>query len=76
MTPDELSAEEKKIKTMEITSAVVIGFLVGVMVYGVAKNGFGIIYILIPLLLIGGIAKNSQNLRKKLKEVRQAIRKE
>lgn len=69
----ELLAEEKKIKRMEITSAVMVGFLVGVMVYGVAKNGFGFIYIFIPLLLIAGIAKNSQNLRKKLKSIRAEI---
>lgn len=73
LTHDELLAEEEKIKTMEITSAVIVGFLVGIMVYGVAKNGFGLLYIFIPLLLIAGIAKNSLSLRKKLKQVRTEI---
>ena len=69
----ELLTEEKKIKKLEITSAVVIGFLVGVIIYGVAKNGFGFLYTVIPLILIAGIAKNSQNLRKKLKQIRAEI---
>ena len=69
----ELLKEEKKIKKMEITAAVVIGFLIGVIVYGVAKNGFGFLYIFIPLLLIAGVAKNSQSLRKKLKQIRAEI---
>ena len=69
----ELLTEEKKIKKLEITSAVVIGFLVGVIIYGVAKNGFGFLYTVIPLILIAGITKNSQNLRKKLKQIRAEI---
>lgn len=70
---DELLTEEKKIKKAEITSAVLIGFLIGVIVYGVAENGFGFLYIFIPLLLIAGIAKNSQNLKQKLKQIRAEI---
>jgi len=70
---DELLTEEKKIKKAEITSAVLIGFLIGVIVYGVAKNGFGFLYIFIPLLLIAGIAKNSQNLKQKLEQIRAEI---
>ena len=69
----ELLTEEKRIKRLEITSAVVIGFLAGVIIYGVAKNGFGFLYTVIPLILIAGIAKNSQNLRKKLKQIRAEI---
>lgn len=73
LTLDELLTEEKKIKKVEITSAVLIGFLIGVMVYGVAKNGFGFLYIFIPLLLIAGIAKNAQNLKQKLGQIRAEI---
>ena len=54
MTPEELSAEEKKLKRGEIISAVLVGFLVGVMIFGIAKNGFGFLYIFIPVLLILG----------------------
>lgn len=71
---DELLKEEKKMKKAEITSAVFIGFLIGVMVYGVATKGFGFLHIFIPLLLIAGIAKNSQNLKQKLEQIRAEIR--
>ncbi|MGC3946424.1 MAG: hypothetical protein QM762_18200 [Chryseolinea sp.] len=73
LTRDELMAEEKKIKKLEITSAAIIGFLIGIMVYGVVKNGFGFLYMVIPLVFIAGIAKNSQNLRKRLKDIRAEI---
>jgi hypothetical protein len=35
------------------------------MVYRVAKNGFGFLYIFIPLILISGIYMNSQKLKHK-----------
>lgn len=70
LTLEELQAEAKRIKRHEMFSAGFIGFLIGVMIYGVAMNGFGILYIGIPLLLIGGIAKGSQNLKEKLKEIK------
>ena len=73
MTLEELIAEEKRIKKMEITSAVGIGFLIGIMVYGVARNGFGFLYIFIPVLLIAGIARNSQSLKRKREQIRAEI---
>lgn len=54
-------------------SAGLVSLLIGVMIYGVAKNGFGFLYIAIPLLLISGIAKNSQSLKVKLKEIEKLI---
>ena len=73
LTLEELLAEEKKIKRNEITSAVIIGILIGVIVYGVEKNGFGFIYIFIPLLLIYGIHKHSQKLKQNLKEIQTEV---
>lgn len=73
MTLEELLAEEKKIKRNEITSAVIIGFLIGIIVYGVAMNGFGIIYTFIPLLLIYWIYKHSQKQKESLKEIQTEI---
>jgi hypothetical protein len=74
LTLEELLAEEKKIKRNEITGAVVIGFLVGVMIFGVASNGFGIIYTVIPILLIGGIARHSGKQKQVLREIQTVIR--
>ena len=73
MTLEELIAEEKRIKKMEITSAVAVGFLIGIMVYGVARNGFGFLYVIIPLLLIAGVARNSQSLKNKRGQIRAEI---
>jgi hypothetical protein len=73
MPPEELSAEEKKLKRSEILSAVLVGFLVGIMIYGVAANGFGFLYTVIPLVLIAGIVKGSQNQKSRLKEIRAEI---
>lgn len=74
LTLEELLAEEKKLKRNEINGAVVIGFLVGVMIFGVARNGFGIVYTVIPIVLIGGIARHSGKQKKELKAIRAEIR--
>ena len=66
---EELLAEEKKMKKNEITAAILIGFLFGIIIFGVASNGFGVIYTLLPLIMILAITKNS----KKHKKNRQAL---
>ncbi len=73
LTLEELLIEEKKIKKNELFSAGFIGFLIGIMVYGLAKNGFGFLYIAIPLFLIFGIYKNSQIQKENLKQIQQEI---
>jgi F0F1-type ATP synthase assembly protein I len=73
LTLEELLTEEKKIKKSELISAVLIGFLIGVMVYGVAKSGFGFLYLAIPLLLIAGVYKNSQIQKHRLKKIQTEI---
>lgn len=73
LTLEELLIEEKKIKKKEIFSAVIIGFLIGVMVFGVVKNGFGFLYLAIPIFLIAGIFKNSQVQKQNLKDIQAEI---
>ncbi len=73
LTLEELLIEEKKIKKNEILSAGLIGFLIGVMVFGVVKNGFGFLYLAIPIFLIVGIFKNSQVQKQNLKEIQAEI---
>ncbi|MEN0050408.1 MAG: FUSC family protein [Bacteroidota bacterium] len=70
LTLEELQREEKELKKQEIIGAVIVGFLVGVMVFGLVRNGFGLLYTVIPIFLIYGIAKNAQQLKAKLKQVR------
>ena len=73
LTLEELLIEEKKMKKNETISALIIGIVFGVMVYGVVKNGIGFLYIFIPLVLIGGIIKNSQNQKHNLKQIQAEI---
>lgn len=65
-----LRAEEKKLKRQTLTGNVLIGFLAGVMIYGLVQNGFGLLYTAIPLLFIAAVAKNGQSIQAKLKAVR------
>jgi hypothetical protein len=73
MTLEELVIEGKKVKKKQTISAVIIGFSVGVMIYGLVKNGFGFIYVFIPLLLVSIIYRGSKNLKKNLYEIETAI---
>jgi len=73
LTLEELLAEEKKIKRQDITGSVFVGFLVGVMLFGLIMNGFGLLYTAIPLLIIAAVAKNGQTIKAKLKELREEI---
>ena len=70
---DELLIEEKKIKKSETVSALLIGFAAGVIIYGVVKNGFGFIYILIPSILIFLTYRNSLKLKQNLKQIQTEI---
>ena len=73
LTLEELLTEEKKMKRNETTSAVLIGVLIGIVLYGVAKGATGYIYILIPLVLLLGIIKNSQKQKDRLKQIQAEI---
>ncbi len=59
LNDQELLDKRKKIKSAHTTNSVIIGVLMGVIVYSVVKNGFGF-FILFPLILIFIIIKNSK----------------
>lgn len=62
MTRDELVLEEKKLKSQKITTAVFIGFVVGIAVWSAThKGGFLTFILLLVALLIG--ARYSKNLK-------------
>lgn len=71
LTDHELLQEAKKLKSTAIINAVLIGFLIGIVLYSVVKNNFGFL-MLIPLFiaykLINNSNHNSQALEKILKE--------
>lgn len=70
LTLEALRTEGQKLKRQNLTGNVFIGFLAGVMIYGLVKNGFGLLYTAIPLLIIAVIAKNGQSIQARLKVVR------
>ncbi len=73
LTLEELWVEEKKVKKNKTIAAVLIGFLIGVMIYGIVNHGFGFLHIFIPLILISGIYKNSQKLAHNLTQIQAEI---
>lgn len=72
-TLEELLAEEKKFKKKEITTSVIIGFLIGVIIYAVVVNGIRFVSVFIPLILIGGVYKQSQKLKENHKQIQTEI---
>lgn len=51
LTDQQLLEEAKKMKSAAITNAFLIGFLIGILIFSAASNGFGLL-MLIPLFLI------------------------
>ncbi len=58
-TNQESLDETKKTKSNSITSAIFIGFMVGIIIYSIAKNSWGMVT-LIPLFFVYKLVKNSQ----------------
>lgn len=70
LSDQELMAEAKKMKSSSIAHALVIGFMIGVVVYSIMKNTWGI-FTLIPLFFIYKLTSNpndNEELKKLLKQ--------
>jgi len=70
LTDQELLNEAKKMKSTSITNAVLIGFMIGIIIYSIMKNSIGF-FTLIPLFFVYKIyngPKNYDALKKLLKE--------
>lgn len=74
LTLEALLAEQKKMKQKQTFSAVIIGFLVGIIVYGLVTSGFHLLFLLIPVVLIGAIVRDTKNLPQQLRDIAAAIR--
>jgi hypothetical protein len=59
LTNQELLEESKKTKLSPITNAFFIGFLIGIVVFSVVKNSYGMLT-LIPLYIIYKLVKESK----------------
>jgi hypothetical protein len=67
LTDQELLDKAKKMKSTSITNAVLIGFLIGIILYSIAVNSVGL-FTLIPLFFIYKLVNNSKD-DKALKEL-------
>lgn len=70
LTDQELLDEAKKMKSNSIINAVLIGFMIGVVVFSIVKNSLGL-FTLIPLFFVYRLLNNSKRdkaLEKLLKE--------
>lgn len=70
LTNEELLIEEKKTKKNLMISAAIIGFLLAPIIYGIVKGTEGYVYIIVPIILIFGIHKNSKKLKNTLKQIK------
>ena len=61
LTDQEILDKKKKLKSNQIISAVLIGFLVGIAVYSTVNKGLGF-FTFFPLFFIFLIAKNKSDL--------------
>lgn len=64
LTDQELLDEAKKMRSNSITYALLIGFVIGITIYGVAKNNLGFLT-LIPLYFAYKVFNNTENKKKK-----------
>lgn len=65
----ELLDRRKNLKTQLIINAVLIGFLIGIAVYGVIKNGFTF-FTLFPLIFVFFVVKNKTDSKELENEIR------
>lgn len=66
---EELLIEEKKVKKNGTVSSVLIGLLIGVMIYSIVKNGFSFLPLVLPLFLIIAVFRNSQIQKQNLEQI-------
>jgi hypothetical protein len=68
LTDQELLDEAKKLKSFSIVNALLIGFLVGIIVYSIVKSSWGMLT-LIPLYLVYKLVNDPKNKRRKELEI-------
>ncbi|MCB9247648.1 MAG: FUSC family protein [Ignavibacteriales bacterium] len=68
LTDEELLQEAKKMKSSAMINAVLIGFLIGILIFSIVKSGIGF-FTLIPLFLVYKFINKSKYDEKELKNV-------
>lgn len=64
LSDEELLAEAKEMKSFSITNAFFVGFLLGIIIYSLVKNSWGMLTI-IPLYFIYKMVNDPKNKRSK-----------
>ena len=64
LTDQELLQEAKKLRSFSVTNGLLIGFLIGIVVYSIIKHSFGLL-MLIPLYFIYKMINDPKNKRVK-----------
>lgn len=67
LTDQELLDKAKKMKSKNIINAFLVGFMIGIIVFSIAKNSLGF-FTLIPLFIVYKLVNNAKD-DKALKEV-------
>ncbi|NNL92699.1 MAG: hypothetical protein HKO66_10730 [Saprospiraceae bacterium] len=73
LTLEALKEEEKQLRKNENISSFLLGFLLAILIYGIVKNGLGLLHIFLPLLLASIIFKNSKNNKEKIAKIQDEI---
>lgn len=68
LSDEELLKKAKKMKSTAITSAFIIGFMFGVILWSVAKNTWGL-FTLIPLYIIYKVINDSKSDKEELENL-------
>ena len=71
---EELLAEQKKRKTSLLTHQFIIGLIAGVAIFSVVKNGFRLVSLGLPLLLLFIFVRSGKGLNESLQSVRAEIK--
>lgn len=71
LTDQELLDEAKKMKSFSLTNALFIGFLMGIVIYSIAKNSWGMLT-LIPLFFAYKIINDPKN--KRIKDLEKLLK--
>ncbi|KMQ67403.1 hypothetical protein ACM39_13250 [Chryseobacterium sp. FH2] len=65
----QLLEKKKQLKSTNIINALIIGVLIGVVIYSIIKNGFGFVTFL-PLLFVYFVIKNQNESKELEKEIK------
>ncbi|MCA0362974.1 MAG: hypothetical protein LCH67_02955 [Bacteroidetes bacterium] len=72
---EELLLEQKKIKKQLLFTAILVGVLIGIMLYGLATRGFGWVYVGVAVFMIFMLNSGSKKLKAHLAKIKAEVEK-